>query len=173
MSSCKKSLSSLLLLCLILPLCCAGEVSSDAAACEPFRDFSFVTPEGDELTLSAVRQDKPLFLVLFATWCPDCTAFLPQLETFAGEQGDAVSVIALSVSADDTPQILSAYRKEHALSFPMGCAEPGMAEFLHIEWIPTLIVLDSSGMMLCRYGEELSELDIFPKLTAPLMQSEN
>ena len=166
----KKLLS--LLMAALLALGRAGEASPVLPVCESFPSVAYVTPEGEERTLSAVPGEKPLFLVLFATWCPDCAAFLPQLDAFVRERED-ITVLALSVSADDTPRILSSYREAHALTLPMGCAEAGTAGLLRIEWIPTLIVLDASGTLLGRWEEELTDPEMFPRLAEQFPRAEN
>ena len=74
---------------------------------QPMPDFTVTTIEGETLTLSEVLAGKKAVLVnLWATWCGPCAMEFPSLEQAYETYKDDVEVIALSIEANDTDDIL-------------------------------------------------------------------
>lgn len=63
----------------------------------PFRDQTFLSPEGETIDLRTF--EGGLTLVNFwATWCPPCRAELPGMDRLAGEMGDeGLTLVAVSI----------------------------------------------------------------------------
>lgn len=59
-------------------------------------DFTLLTPDGDELSLSDLR-GKPVFLHFWATWCPTCKEAVPAWQAFEERYGDRVTILNVNV----------------------------------------------------------------------------
>jgi thiol-disulfide isomerase/thioredoxin len=76
-------------------------------------------PGGGELNLASY-QGKPVVLNFWATWCPPCVKELPDLDTFAQEQGpNGWEVIAIAI---DSPSAVVEFLKKTPLRLPVGLA---------------------------------------------------
>ena len=59
-------------------------------------DFSVPLVGGGTFTLSEHR-GKPVFINLFATWCPPCVGEMPDINKLYGEYGDQVAFIIIDI----------------------------------------------------------------------------
>jgi len=55
-----------------------------------------------------LRSDLPVFLDIYATWCPPCKIIAPILDQLAGEFADSVKIVKLN--AEESPSIASQYK---------------------------------------------------------------
>ena len=59
-------------------------------------DFTLLTPDGQELSLSDLR-GKPVFLHFWATWCPTCVEAVPAWQAFEERYGDRATILNVNV----------------------------------------------------------------------------
>jgi len=60
-------------------------------------DWTLPTPEGDTINLHENLANGPVVVSFWATWCIPCLKEMPKLNELAGEYGDEVTFIAISV----------------------------------------------------------------------------
>ena len=89
-------------------------------------EFSAVTTGGDTVDLAAITGEQGAVLVISRSldWCPYCKAQALELETVATELADAGW--SLNVITYDSPETLSGFAAEHALSYTL-LSDPGSA----------------------------------------------
>ena len=115
---------------------------------EPMPDFSVQTFDGKSLT-RANFAGKPLLLVFWNTWCPDCMRDLPEINRLAQKfvpQG--LAVLAVNTGLNDTESKARAYWKKSAYLFPTGfdhSFEIGTA--FRVRGVPTVFLVDSKGIV--------------------------
>ena len=81
-------------------------------------DFTVPLTDGTEFILSEALKTHELVLInLWATWCPPCRAEFPFLEEAWGQYKDKVCVVALSVEAKDTMDVISKFAEQYGLTF--------------------------------------------------------
>ncbi len=116
----KKVLLILLALTLFLAVSASAEGESQLLG-KPFPDFTVTDTDGNTFTLSEVLKDHEAVLINFwATWCTPCRAEFPEINKVYEEYKDRVAVIALSMEPNDSNEVLSSFRRENGLTFPMG-----------------------------------------------------
>lgn len=59
-------------------------------------NFTLLTPEGHELSLSDLR-GQPVFVHFWATWCPTCVEAVPAWQAFAERYGDRATILNVNV----------------------------------------------------------------------------
>jgi len=60
-------------------------------------DFSLTLLNGNTITLSEYRGQKPVILDFFTTWCPNCRRDMPRLNRWYGKYKDQVEVIGINL----------------------------------------------------------------------------
>ena len=89
------------------------------AAAEAFWQTSYTQPDGQTLSMAALR-GKPLVLNFWATWCPPCVKEMPELDRFARRFASAGGlVVGLAV---DNPKAVREFLQRTPVSYPIALA---------------------------------------------------
>ena len=121
-------------------------------------DFSVPTIDGGTFTLSE-NLGKPVFINIFATWCPPCVGEMPDIEELYKEYGDYVTFIV--VDEGEGLSTAQTFADENDYTLPFAYAEDG--NFLQnytLDFIPQTFVLDADGVIV-EYFPGGSSLDAF------------
>jgi len=98
---------------------------------------------------------KPLMLVFWNTWCPDCMRELPKINRIAEKLGPrGLTVLAVNTGLNDSESKARAYWKKYGYVFPVGfdhSFEIGQA--FRVIGVPTIFLVDSKGIV--RYKNPL------------------
>lgn len=78
-------------------------------------DFVSKDLNGNKVSLSDFRGQKPVLLVFWATWCGFCTRELPDLKTFTRKHQNDIQVIV--VSSGEPKDTLVDYKKKERCEF--------------------------------------------------------
>ena len=65
---------------------------------DPAPGFSLVLSDGTEFTLAG--EERPVYLVFWAEWCPTCKRELPVVDALAQEYGERVAFVAVAGKSD-------------------------------------------------------------------------
>jgi len=126
---------------------------------EPMPDFAIQTFDGTGLS-RATLAGKPLMLVFWNTWCPDCMRDLPKINRIAEELGPrGLTVLAVNTGLNDSESKARAYWKKLEYVFPTGfdhSFEIGTA--FRVRGVPTVFLVDSKGVV--RYKQSLLPKDM-------------
>ena len=137
-----------ILLALLLGVSCALAAPEDYEG-KILDDFQAATIDGGQFTLSESLTAHDLVLVNFwATWCPPCQYEFPFLEEAWKKYSDRVDVIALSVEASDTAEVLQKYAEDNSLTFRIGRDEGNIFFGLGGSAIPTTLIIGPDRKIL-------------------------
>ena len=113
----------------------------------------FVVPDtaGDLVSLSDIKQEYTL-VIFWASWCPHCSAMMPELNKLYGRYNDKVEMIGISVD-EDREAWLEAVNSLH-LAFVNaselnGWDSPVIQDY-YIYATPTFFLLDSNRKILAK-----------------------
>jgi len=144
----------------------AGEVSPEPAEAETgykagnvLPDFSVPLAGGGTFILSE-NLGMPVFINLFATWCPPCIGEMPDINRLYGEMGDQVKFLIIDVGEDE--QTALSFADQNGYTVPFAYSEDGMpfgSDYL-ITTIPRTFVLDADGV-ISAYFEGSRDYDTF------------
>ena len=73
------------------------------------------TLDGKPANLSAWVGKEPVFIEFWATWCPNCKQLEPQLVTLQKQYAGKVRFIGVSVSVNQSPELVKRYVAAHGL----------------------------------------------------------
>lgn len=108
-------------------------------------DFMVTNNKGEEIS-SQDFQGKPTVIVDWASWCPDCQAYLPTVQNLYEEYGDRVNFVMINLTDGlrETREQAQAYLAEEGYTFPTFFDEGEVAaDVLKVEYIPTTYIVDS------------------------------
>jgi peroxiredoxin len=115
---------------------------------ESMPDFALQTFDGSKLS-RATLAGKPLLLVFWNTWCPNCMRELPGINRLAEEFGPrGLKVLAINTGINDGEGKARAFWKKHGYGFPTGydhVFEIGQA--FGVRGVPTIFLIDNKGVV--------------------------
>jgi len=123
--------------------------------------LDWVTVDGDTLTWSLLRGDRPLVMVFWATWCRTCKREWPKLKKIEARYRDADGAPAwATVAMEDDVRLVKKVARDRRLPGTI-LADRGdkNGKQLGIEFVPTVCVLDRSGRVAFFGSPNLSRID--------------
>ena len=107
-------------------------------------DFTITKPDGTEVTLSKVLQEKKVAVLNFwYTTCQYCVEEFPLMQAAYEQFSDSVAIIAMDPT--DTNQQVAAFQANMGLTFDMAACPVYWANVFGIQGYPTTVVVDRYG----------------------------
>ena len=105
---------------------------------------------GTTVTLPAAWAGRPTLVNLWATWCAPCLKEMPELQAFAGQQGDT-GVRVVGIALDDAATV-NEFLRAHAINYPSlvdapGTADAGVRLGNPAGVLPYTVLLDAQGRL--------------------------
>ncbi len=117
----------------------------------PAPDFALATPDGKTVKLSDYR-GKYVVIDFWASWCPDCRKDAPEIVAMHHKySGDNVAFIGVSFDTDKEAWVkaLAKLGIEYTqVSNLKKWKETEVSKAYHLNWIPTLYVIDPDGNVM-------------------------
>ncbi len=128
-------------------------------------DFSVATLDGAGFTLSEHLADdgRPVFLNMWASWCPPCKAEMPDINA-ASEAHQEVKFVGISVN--DDASAAADFATSTGIRYTIGFDEDGaVADVYQVRGLPATYIISSEGVILEQVFGAVSEADIEEKLS--------
>jgi len=121
-------------------------------------DFTLQGLDGQPVSLSQFRGKKPVLLVFWATWCPECKAAFPKINAMHdGPVGEKMQILALDFR--ESREKVAAAVKSRDIRYPVLLDERGqVARAFGVVGIPTYVLIDRGGTIV--YRENVLPADI-------------
>jgi peroxiredoxin len=113
-------------------------------------DFTLPAPDGRPVELKQFLGKKPVLLVFWATWCPNCIEAIPALNALhAGPLAGKMQVLGLNYL--ETRKKVASAAKANNILYPVLLDESGKAARAYgIVGIPTYVLIDRTGKIVYR-----------------------
>ena len=113
-------------------------------------DFTLQDLGGQPVSLSQFLGKKPVLLVFWATWCPECKAASPAINTLhGGPDGEKLQILALDFR--ETREKVADAVKSRDIRYPVLLDERGqVARAFGVVGIPTYVLIGRDGTVVYR-----------------------
>ena len=92
---------------------------------------------------------RPIFLNVWATWCPPCVAEMPSINRLASNPR-VKDVAFLCVSVEENAQPVGQFAKEHSLTVPVYLGGAEAPRVFQTEGIPATFLIDRDGNVVAK-----------------------
>lgn len=159
------------ILCAALMLCIVGTLPALSEADDRMEDFMVTLADGTQVSLYGLLETKQAVLInLWATWCEPCREEFPDLLEAYLKVEDQVGLLALSVEAEDTDDVIRQFQQENGLEkLPMGRDPVGLSERFGFEDVPAFILVDRSGKIRDLESGSIASVEEFDALFASVL----
>lgn len=145
--------ATLLFFLLSLMLFAGNCIAPRAAQAEEYIiPFAGKDLNGQPVDLRQTIGNKPVMLVFWASWCPNCVTEVPKVNQLAKKyQQRGMDFIAVNVGYNDSVERARAFAKEVAMNYPAVFDSSGMISSRYmIQGVPTVIIADKHGIVRFR-----------------------
>jgi peroxiredoxin len=113
-------------------------------------DFTLETVGGEPVSLRQFLGKKPVLLVFWATWCPECKAAIPAINALhGGPAGEKMQILALDYR--ETREKVAAAVTSRGIRYPVLLDAHGqVARAFGVVGIPTYILIGRDGTVAYR-----------------------
>lgn len=113
-------------------------------------DFTLQGLDGQPVSLSQFRGKKPVLLVFWATWCPECEAASPAINALhGGPDGEKMQILALDYR--EKRERVAAAVKSRDIRYTVLLDERGqVARAFGVVGIPTYVLIGRDGTVVYR-----------------------
>ncbi len=135
-----------------------AEASSEGADAAP--DFTIMTLDGAGFILSEHLEDdgRPVFLNMWASWCPPCRQEMPDIDA-ASESHEDVKFVGIAVN--DDPVEAAGFATSIDIGYTIGFDEQGVvAQEYKVVGLPASYIISSDGVILEKIFGSVTEDDI-------------
>ncbi|WP_281560977.1 TlpA disulfide reductase family protein [Thalassomonas sp. RHCl1] len=141
--------------CLLVNLPAAATAyKGDTAA-----DFTISEIDGSKFQLSDYKGKQAVYLIFWATWCPNCKREIPKLKEIHASYGGDIKVLAINTSINDSLKKVKHYIEKHALTYPVAYdTERRVTKLYRVMGTPTQLVIDINGVIQYRAVEVPDDL---------------
>ncbi len=113
-------------------------------------DFTLRGLDGQPVSLSRFLGKKPVLLVFWATWCPECKAASPKINALHdGLPGEKMQILAIDYR--ETREAVAAAVKSRGIRYTVLLDEGGqVARAFGVVGIPTYVLIGRNGTVVYR-----------------------
>lgn len=106
--------------------------------------FKVEDVNGKIVDLSSFKGKKAVWLVFWATWCPNCKEEIPALKKLYENYNDKVELIGVNVGVNDSVKRTKRYIEKYELPYTVIFSND-IAKKYNIMGTPTQVVIDING----------------------------
>ena len=119
---------------------------------------------GEETSIAALHDGRPLFLNFWASWCPPCVGEMPHIQSMYERYGDQMNFAAVTI--DDVESDATDYLADAGLTLPTYAGDVNdIAMAYGIEAIPLSLIVSPDGEIIAEHlgGMSAGEMERFIK----------
>ncbi len=114
--------------------------------------FQIQTMSNTMVDTQALKGEKPIVLVFWATWCPECKKEIPDINKLHKQlKPKGMEILAVDVGINDSEAKVKRYIEKYDLSYPVAFDKGAeITKKFNVQGTPTVIILDKNGIVRYR-----------------------
>jgi len=114
-------------------------------------NFKSTTLSGEDIDTAVIKNNKPIYLKFWATWCSYCKEEMPHLQETFDQYGNDIQVLAINIGMNDSVKRIKRYFAKHNYHLPVIFDEKGeLVEKFNIIGTPQHILINGKGEIVHR-----------------------
>ncbi|WP_124728220.1 TlpA family protein disulfide reductase [Staphylospora marina] len=142
---------------LVLAAFAFSRLTPDSSATPVLPEEGYLAPEfrlkdleGEEISLEGLR-GKPVFINVWAAWCPPCRAETPDMVNMHKKYGDRITFLGINATHLDDEASARRFVREYQVSYPVLLDKEGTVyRTWKVQALPTSFLIDENGVMAWR-----------------------
>jgi thiol-disulfide isomerase/thioredoxin len=116
---------------------------------ERIPDLGSVQSLSGETITAAALAGKPVLIVFWNTWCPNCSRELPRVARLAGRySANRLAVLAINTGLNDSEGKARSYWKKYGYRFPaLFDRYFELGKSFRVSGVPTVLLIDRKGIV--------------------------
>jgi thiol-disulfide isomerase/thioredoxin len=113
----------------------------------PAPDFELKDLSGAPVKMSAFKDQKPVLVYFWATWCPYCLKAKPKIAEMRKENPEKdLAIIGVNVGGADSLERLKRYQEMNPVQWPILYDKDGsVSRNYHVQGIPLFVLVNKAG----------------------------
>lgn len=117
--------------------------------------FTAKDMDGKTIDLAAVIGTKPVMLIFWASWCPNCTTEVPKVNALVKKyRGQGMEFIGINVGHNDSERKARRFMDTTGMTYPVIFDNKGkISRQYGVQGVPTILIADKNGVIVFKnYG---------------------
>jgi len=122
---------------------------------EKLLPFTGQDMNGKTIDISAVIGKKPVMLIFWASWCPNCKSEVPKVNKLVKKYGGkGMEFIGINVGHNDSEGKARRFMDKTGMTYPVIFDKKGKIPRMYgVQGVPTVLIADKTGTIVFRnYG---------------------
>jgi thiol-disulfide isomerase/thioredoxin len=131
--------------------------------------FQIITLSNKVVDSGALKGNKPMALIFWATWCPECKKEIPDIIQLHKEiEPKGMEILAVDVGINDSEAKVKKYIEKYKVSYPVAFDQDAqITKKFKVQGTPTIIIVDKNGVVRYRGAHIPDDLAAhYPQLMA-------
>ena len=119
-------------------------------------DFELKTPDGEVITLSQFKGEKPVILDFWASWCHNCQRAMPRLSKLYEQYNDDIEIIGINLQ--ENKSVAQRFVDSRNIAFPIVMDPFASASRAYgVQYTNTHALIDKNGKLVQIIPGDLTE----------------
>ena len=141
---------------IVLGLLLIGAKATAASVGEVAPDFEVTTQDGREFRLSEYREQKPVYVIFWNTWCSYCIKKTPRYQKLQEQLGDKIEIIAINTTWSDSLEEMRTFEKNYEIRYATAFDTGELiTDQYDVRNVPAEFIVDIDGII--RYRNKVPE----------------
>ncbi len=140
-----------IVLCMVLVCCLIGggcgfeSEAKSASGTVDVPDFALENMRNELVRLSSFKDEKPVLLIFWATWCPHCLKEIRNLIAYRNEIPESDLEI-MAVNIEESEAKIGSYSKKYGINYTVVMDRDGrVSADYDVRGVPTIVLVGKDG----------------------------
>ena len=115
-------------------------------------DFVLKDLDGNMVSLSSFKNNNPVCILFWATWCPYCICEIPRVKSLHEKYASqGLKILSINIAANDPIQRVVSFKNRYELPYTILYDENNVVSQLYgVMGIPVSVIIDRKGVIQYR-----------------------